>query len=98
MARERMVTRTVEVNIITVMTVNTKTKEVANSAVTISGTLKDEKETLKKVKAEIENEAVKVVTIVSTEKKEVLFGMSEQEFITLAKVLPPRTTASANED
>ena len=53
---------------------------------------------MKHVKAVLENENVKPVHVLSTEEVETLYGMSEQEFITLAKIMPPRTTAKETED
>lgn len=90
MARERMVTRTVFLNVAEVMTVNTTTAEVRNITVEIGGGLSTDKDILKAIKKSHETDTLKVVTLVSVTAKEVLYGMSESEFIRLAKVLPPR--------
>lgn len=91
MARERMVTRTVNLTVAEVMTVNTTTAEVLTVTVEVSGGLSTDKEIFKAVKAAHETDDVKCVKVMSVTAKEVLYGMSEAEFIRLAKVLPPRT-------
>ena len=91
MARERMVTRTVASVNYTVMVVDTESKTVENIVVSIaSGDTMSDNARVKAIK-----EAIPVgklfVQIGSHEIVETLYGMSEQEFIRLAKVLPPRT-------
>ena len=53
---------------------------------------------MKQVKAVLENENVKPVHVISTEEVETLYGMSEQDFITSAKILQPRTKATETAD
>ena len=53
----------------------------------------DEKHMLKAVEKVINSDTVKAVHIVDSTVKETLYGMSEQDFITFAKVLPPRNSA-----
>lgn len=91
MARERMVTRTVYLNVVEVMTVNTTTASVRNITVEIGGTLSTDTDILKAVKKQHETDTLKCVALVSVTAKEVLYGMSESEFIRLANVLPPRS-------
>lgn len=91
MARERMVTRTVILNVAEVMTVNTTTAEVRTLTVEIGGGLSTDKEILKAVKKYHETDELKVVKLLGVSNKETLYGMPESEFIRLAKVLPPRT-------
>ena len=86
-----MVTRTVASVNYTVMVVDTESKTVENIVVSIaSGDTMSDNARVKAIK-----EAIPVgklfVQIVSHEIVETLYGMSEQEFIRLAKVLPPRT-------
>lgn len=94
MARERMITRTVFVNVVEVMTVNTTTAEVRNITAEIGGNLTNDKDIMKAVKKAHETDTVKCVAIVSTSVQEVLYGMPESDFIRLAKVLPPRSKSA----
>lgn len=89
MAREPMVTRTITATKITALCLNIETAEPFNKEVTISGTFKDEKSMMKAAEKLLNTETEKAVHIVSSEEIETLYGMSEQEFIQKAKVLPP---------
>lgn len=95
MARERMVTRTVELTIAEVMTLDTTNAKVETIAYEVGGGLTDEKAILKAVKKLHETDTFKCVSVVSVTVKEILYGMPEIDFIKHAKVLPPRTK---NED
>ena len=90
MAREPMVTRTITATKITALCLNIETAEPFNKEVTISGTFKDEKSIMKADEKLLKTETEKAVHIVSSEEIETLYGMTEQEFIQKAKVLPPR--------
>ena len=91
MARERMVTRTVASVHYNVMVVDAESKTVENITVVIpSGDTMTEKGREKAIKSNIPAGKI-FVQIVSEEITETLYGMSEQDFIKLAKVLPPRT-------
>ena len=90
MARERMVTRTIENAELSVLRVNTKTRETAVEVLTISATIPENK-ALKIVHKAYDNGEWKSVDIIERKVTETLYGMSEQEFIKLARVLPPRT-------
>jgi hypothetical protein len=46
----------------------------------------------------LEGEPIKAVSIVGSEVKETLYGMSEADFIRYATVLPPRGTKAKEED
>lgn len=91
MARERMVTRTVELSVCEVMCMNTITAEVAIKTYEIGGGLTDSKALLKAVKKLYETDTFKCVAISKVTQKEILYGMPESRFIELAKVLPPRS-------
>lgn len=91
MARERMVTRTVELTIAEVMCLNTTTAEVQVRSFEIGGGLTEEKAILKAVKKLHETDTFKCVALQSVSVKEILYGMTEIDFIAHAKVLPPRT-------
>lgn len=88
MARMRMVTRTVEVINVEVMAINTETAEVTRPVYTVTGVADSAIE--KAVRKLYETDTVKIVKILSTSRTECLYGMPEDEFIKLAKVLPPR--------
>ena len=90
MARKRMVTRTVEQTTAHVMTLDVTTAEVQVRTYDIGGKYNDE-DLLKKLQKLFQTDTIKLVHIESQACKEVLLGMDEEEFIRLAKVLPPRT-------
>lgn len=96
MARKRMVTRTVEQTTAQVMTLNITTAEVQILTYDIGGKYTDE-ELLKKLQDIFQTDTLKLVHIESQSCKEVLLGMDEEDFIRLAKVLPPRNV-NKNED
>lgn len=91
MARKRMITRTVEQTTAQVMTLDVTTAEVQVLQYDIGGHYTDE-ELLKKLQNLFQTGTVKLVHIESQDCKEVLLGMDEEDFIRLAKILPPRTT------
>lgn len=91
MARERMVTRTVELSVCEVMCMNTITASVEFHTYEIGGGLTDEKALLKAIKKLHETDNFKCVTISKVTQKEILYGMPESRFIELAKILPPRS-------
>lgn len=91
MARERMVTRTVCNGVFDVMAVNTETKEVINITVKVpSYNAINEKQVLTIINSSLPEGMVHVMHTL-TDVEEVLFGMSEVDFMKYAKVLPPRT-------
>ena len=95
MARERMVTRTVELSVCEVMCMNTTTAEVKINTYEIGGGLTDEKALLKAVKKLYETDTFKCVAISKVTQKEILYGMPESRFIELATILPPRGAKGA---
>lgn len=97
MARVPMVTRTIIATEANVMCLDVKAGEPFNKVVTVPRTYKDDEALLKKVKPIIETEDIKAVHIVDSKQTETLYGMTEQEFIEYAKVLPPRTVANSAE-
>lgn len=90
MARERMVTRTVIATEVNALCLNIETAEPFNMNVTLSGTFKDKQAVEKAAKKVIDTDKEKCVTVVDYQEKETLYGMTEQQFIEWAKVLPPR--------
>lgn len=87
--RERMVTRTVTQTIAKVMCLNVTTAEVTINEYTIGGTY-TEVDLLKKCKKLFETDEFNLVHIESSKVEEILLGMTEEDFIRYATVLPPR--------
>lgn len=90
MARKRMITRTFMQTTAQVMTLDVTTVEVQVRTYDIGGQYTDE-ELLNKLQKLFQTDTLKLVHIESHTCKEVLLGMDEEDFIRLAKVLPPRT-------
>ena len=90
MARERMVTRTIESTLVQYLGLNISTRETIEDVTEIAGIVPDNK-LLDVVKKDCETDTFKVVTITGTEKRERLFGMREQEFFENAIELDPIT-------
>lgn len=94
MARERMVTRTVVTTMADVLVINIETAETATkSFVLTQNMVKDEKTMLNNSQVMLEKECGemwKTVAIKNVKEKETLYGMTEQDFLKYAKVLPPR--------
>lgn len=103
MARAPQVTRTIQTTEVNVLCLDINKGEPFNETVVLPRTYKGEKHMLKAAEKVINSDTVKAVHIVDSVVKETLYGMSEQDFITLAKVLPPRKSnadgeTSDNED
>lgn len=98
MARMRMVTRTVNTTVCTAMCVEVTTAKVENRTLEISGTFDTMPDLLKTAQKLYDTDTFKVVAIVNSEEKEVLYGMPESDFIAHAVVLPPRKGNSDTED
>ena len=90
MPRVPTVTRTIQTTRANVMCLDVQAGESCNHVVTVPRTYKDDEALMKKVRPLIESETLKAVYIVDKEEIETLYGMTEQEFIEHAKVLPPR--------
>lgn len=90
MARIPMVTRTIQTTTANVLCLNIKEGEPFNKEVVLPRTYKDEKSMMKVVEQLINTDDVKAVHIVRAEVNETLYGMTEQEFIAAARVLPDR--------
>lgn len=91
MARKRMITRTITSTTYTALCLDILTAEPCNKTVTLGGTLDDKDKALKAVKAALDTDTVKAVTIVDTEINEELYGMTEDMFLMYAEKLPART-------
>lgn len=95
MARERMVTRTVSTTTIDVLVINIDTSEVGTKSFVLGQNMvKDEKTMLNNAQKMLDDETGstiwKCVAIKNIEEEETLYGMTEQDFLKYAKVLPPR--------
>lgn len=91
MGRMPMVTRTIITTKVNVLCLDIEHAEPCNKVITIPRTYKDEETILKKVKPLLETESLKVVHVVDTETEETLYGMTEQEFVEIARPLLDRT-------
>lgn len=98
MARTPQVTRTIQTTHCTVLCMDIENGEPCNRDVVLPRTYKDDNAMLKAVKKVIETSNLKAVHVVASKVKETLYGMSEQDFISHAKVLPPRTNNTADVD
>lgn len=98
MARVPMVTRTIVATKANVMCLDIQAGEPCNKVVTVPRTYKDDEVLMKKVRPLLETGTLKAVHIVDKEEIETLYGMTEQEFIQYAKVLPPRNASNSNEE
>ena len=98
MARKiRLVTRTIVITTVEVMALEVSTASVKNASYSIAGTFTPEK-ALEKVKALYATADFIPAQVVGMTSAEVLYGMSEEEFIAHARVLPPRSNKSADGD
>lgn len=94
MSRERMVTRTVVTTTVDVLVININTSETGTKTFVLTQNMvKDEKTMLNNAQVMLENECGemwKAVAIKNIKEEETLYGMTEQDFMKYAKVLPPR--------
>lgn len=97
MARIPMITRTVVTTVAKILCVNTTTEETEIKVVEIPRTYTDDKKLLNTAK-EVLDPTIIPVKVISTEIKETLYGMTEQNFIELAEKLPPRTKTETDEN
>lgn len=96
MARERSVTRTINVTTVKAITMDIETKAVSTQDFTISGDTPTQDLALKQAKKLYETSTLKIVAIESLETIEKLYGMSEVEFLKYAKELDPTTRKALN--
>ena len=97
MARVPMITRTIQTTVCDVLCLNVETAEPFNKQVTLPRTYKDENSMLKMVKSVLDTDNEKVVHVVNSHVEETRYGMTEQEFIEHAKVIPPLGTQDAEQ-
>lgn len=95
--RKPMVTRTMKTMKINVLCLNVETAEPFNTEVVLPRVINDQKKLMDKVHEVVDSDTVKAVHIVDTEVVETLYGMTEEAFIQMAEVLPPRGTVTESE-
>lgn len=88
MARDPMITRTIQTTVCDVLCLNVETAELFNKQVTLPRTYNDENSMLKQAKSVLDTDTEKVVHIVNSYVMETRYGMTEQEFIEHAQVIP----------
>lgn len=93
MARIKMVTRTIEATKAEVKVVSIANDEITTITATVSGTFTETTDPtlLKAIKKQTETEDLKVLKVVSVSDASELYGMTEAEFMRLAKVLDKET-------
>lgn len=90
MARERQVTRTVNVTDCEVMCLTISTSTPSTEHFTVTGVFENNQSALKTLKKLHETDDFKLVTVLGMTTEEVLYGMPEEKFIEVAEKLPPR--------
>lgn len=88
--RKPMITRTIKCTKATVLCLNIETGEPFQETVVLPRTFKDENKLMKACESVINTHNVKAVHVVYTTIEENLYGMSEQDFIENAEILPAR--------
>lgn len=89
MARERLITRTIIQSDVTAMVVDVTESKVGNKVYTLGGQYTPDT-ALKKLKKLYEDDTLKFVSVISIDEKELLLGMTEDDFIRYSTVLPKR--------
>ena len=90
MARKPIVSRTIKTTEVVALCINLQTEEPFNKKFVLSGSFKDNKALLKAIQKQ-DTDEVKAVHVVSCEEVENLYGMAEEEFVSLAEKLDPQT-------
>ena len=98
MARVPQVTRTIPTTIVTIFCVNTEDRSTFEQTITLPRTYKDDIKMMKAVENALAGEPIKAVSIVKSEVKETLYGMTEADFIAHATVLPPRDAKKSDSE
>lgn len=91
MAREKMVTRTMDYTSATVLCMDTETCEVSRETMTLSGSFTDTEAILIPLQKRYQTDNFKLVKVEEIETFEKLYGMSEQTFMENAIELDPET-------
>ena len=91
MSKEKMITRTIVLTEVDVMCVKVSEAQVSTHKYTLCGTY-DTLSALQKIKEDYETPDFKPTAVMSMKSSELLYGMTENEFIRYGQILPPRTT------
>lgn len=94
MARIPMVTRTIQSTTATVLTVDVSTQKTEQATFVLPRTYESNDKALKVAKKMYETDTLKVVAILNLEVTEQLYGMTEAEFVELARVMDSRTATA----
>lgn len=94
MARVAMVTRTITTAEVEVLCMNIETVAVETKTFNLLGGVSTEELMMKQIKTKFETDTLKPVHIQKMTEFETLYGMTEEDFIKVAKVLPPRGTTT----
>ena len=92
MARQPQVTRTIQTTNCNVLCIDLVNEQPFTENVVLPRTYKDERSMLKKLKPLLESDTVKVVHVQNFTVESTLYGMTEEEFIKKAQILPARTS------
>lgn len=98
MARVRMVTRTIVATEVEVMAMNVTTASVTIDTYTLTGEDYTEETALKVLQKMLDTDTYKVVVVQKLTKREELYGMTELEFLEVAKKLDPTTRKMLDEE
>lgn len=90
MARVPQVTRTIQTTTAKIMCLDISKGEPFEQVITLPRTYRNDKAILKQAEKELASENVKVVHVIESSVQVTLYGMTEQEFIKVASILPPR--------
>lgn len=91
MAKERIITRTIESNIFEVMACDTETAEVKTIEIR-TGVLPASTNPERYLKKHYDTETLKICAVTSHRTETTLYGMPESLFMQYAEVMPPRST------
>lgn len=91
-----MVTRTVVSTELEVLCMDIEKAHVITKVITLTGYLPADNKLLKIAQKKLDTDTLKATYIKNAVEQEILYGMSETEFIKIAKVLPPRGTSKAH--
>jgi hypothetical protein len=98
MARVAMVTRTIVTAEVDVLCMNIESLQVETKHVSLLGGVSDETTMLNKAKTQLETPTLKAVHITKVTELETLYGLTEEDFVKLAKELPPRKGQTDNSE
>ena len=92
MARQPQVTRTIQTTKCSVLYIDLANEQPFTQEVILPRTYKDERSMMKKIKPIVENDNVKAIHVQNFTVESTLYGMTEEEFISVAQILPTRTS------